>query len=190
MKYVYHMVPKEMRGETLISLNALEKIDTELYESYASKYYDHPDRIKLLSRRIPKLNCLWNDVIFLLPLHPYHVFDALNSIGIRVKKNLMFYEIPADRLNENINAVYFYRKEKDFGPAADIPNEEVELIDITLFEGCSSLPVDTLAYFKEGQKKGSRMGMFVYIPHIMSLGSIKVKDVNVINWSVRPNHLL
>ncbi|WP_419959741.1 hypothetical protein [Psychrobacillus sp. BM2] len=50
------------------------------------------------------------------------------------------------------------------------------------------MPLDTLAYFTEEHKKGVNFGMFAYIPHILSLGNIDVKDVNIINWSVAPVH--
>lgn len=64
MDYVYHMVPKEMKRELLISLNEIKLLHPELYETYSKKYFNHPERASLLLKSIPKLNCLWNDVIF------------------------------------------------------------------------------------------------------------------------------
>lgn len=98
----------------------------------------------------------------------------------------MFYEIPTNKLIENKNAIYFYNKENYNGPAKDIPDEEVQIIDIISYQECSSLPSDTLAYFTVEHKKGVNFGMFAYIPHILSLGNINVKGVNKINWSVAP----
>lgn len=186
MDYVYHMVPKEMKGEVLTSLNELKLMHPELYETYSRKYLNHTERANLLLKSIPKLNCLWNDVIFLLPLHPYYVYEALYSLGVSIKKDLVFYEIPTEKLVENKNAVYFYNKENYNGPATDIPDEEVQFIDIISYQECSALPSDTLAYFTDEHKKGVNFGMFAYIPHILSLGNINVKGVNKINWSVAP----
>jgi hypothetical protein len=31
IKYVYHMIPKNMSGETLMSLNKIKPLDSELY---------------------------------------------------------------------------------------------------------------------------------------------------------------
>ena len=76
MDYVYHMVPKEMKGEVLNSLNEMKLIHPELHKHYSKKYFNHPERERLLLRRIPKLDCLWNNVIFLSPLHPYYVYEA------------------------------------------------------------------------------------------------------------------
>ena len=186
MDYVYHMVPKEMRKDVLISLNEIKLVDTELYKTYTKKYFSHPERESLLLKSIPKLNCLWNDVVFLLPLHPYYVYEALHSLGVSVKKDLMFYEIPTEKLEGNKNAVYFYNKENYKGPATDIPEKEIQIIDIKSYEKSSALPSDTLTYFTEEHKKGVSFGMFAYIPHILSLGNINVKDVNKINWSIAP----
>lgn len=186
MDYVYHMIPKKMTGEVLISLNDIKLIHPELYKTYSKKYSDHPERLSLLLKSIPKLNCLWNDVIFLLPLHPYYVYEALHSLGVSIKKDLMFYEIPTERLMKNKNAVYFYNKENYIGPASDIPEEEIQVIDIISYPECSALPSDALAYFTEEHKKGVNFGMFAHIPHILSLGNINIKGVNMINWSAAP----
>ncbi|UPW83858.1 group-specific protein [Lysinibacillus sp. Ag94] len=186
MDYVYHMIPKKMTGEVLISLNEIKLIDSELYKTYSKKYSDHPERPSLFLKRIPKLNCLWNDVIFLLPLHPYYVYEALYSLGLSIKKDLMFYEIPTERLMKNKNGVYFYNKENYRGPASDIPDEEIQVIDIISYPECSALPSDALAYFTEQHKKGVNFGMFAHIPHILSLGNINIKGVNMINWSAAP----
>ena len=152
MDYVYHMVSKQMTLEVLISLNEIKLMHPELYKTYSIKYFDHPERESLLLKSIPKLNCLWNDVIFLLPLHPYYVYEALHSLGVSIKKDLMFYEIPTERLMKNKNAVYFYNKENYKGPATDIPDEEIEIIDMISYQECSALPSDTLAYFTEEHK--------------------------------------
>lgn len=49
-EFIYHMVPADMRGDKLISLNSLETAHPELYEKYSKKYFDHPERVKLLRR--------------------------------------------------------------------------------------------------------------------------------------------
>lgn len=186
MEYVYHMVPKEMKGDLLLSLNTLKEIYPELYETYTKKYFDHPDRKNLLSKSIPKLDCLWNDVIFLNSLHPYYVYKAFDELGIKVKKDLLFYKIPTKELKDNKNAIYFYRKKNFKGPAAEIPAEEIEVINLSNYPACEELPSDTSDYFKEEHSKGVQFGMFAYIPHIISLGDINISNASVINWSELP----
>lgn len=183
MEYVYHMVPNKMVDNKLVSLNSLKEKNEELYKEYSKKYNDHPDRLKLLERRVPKLECLWNDVIFFLPIHPYHVYRSLKTIGVNIKTNFLFYKIPAKNLLQNKNAVYWYRKVYDKGPASEIAIEDIELINMESFEELIQIPKDTVTYFQEEHRNGNKFGMFVYIPHILSLGEVSIEDAEVINWS-------
>ena len=38
MNYIYHRVPKEMRGEVLFPLNTLKETEPDLYEKESAKY--------------------------------------------------------------------------------------------------------------------------------------------------------
>ncbi|MBP0726389.1 group-specific protein [Bacillus sp. RG28] len=183
IKYVYHMVPNKMNGETLFSLNKIKELDEELYKQYAKKYYDHPERPKLLEKDIPKLNCLWNDVIHFLPIQPNLVYNALKMVGVNAKKDLMFYKIPTKNLINNKNAIYLYRKENYKGPAAEIDRNDVNIIDIEEYKGLTEVSKDTIDYYEEENKKGNRFGLFSFIPHILSLGEVSILDAEVINWS-------
>lgn len=181
--YVYHMVPKKMIGNRLISLNRLKDAHEELYQEYRQKYFNHPDRPKLLEKTIPKLDCLWNDVLFFLPLHPSHVYEGLKSLGIQVKQDVYFYQIPITQLQDNVNAYYMYSKENYKGPAAPIQDEEIEFVEPQTYRLLESLPEDTLAYFKKEHENGRAFGMFSYIPHLLSLGGVDISKAEVINWS-------
>lgn len=183
MTYVYHMVPKKMVGDRLLPLNRLKEEYGELYLEYTQKYLEHPDRSKLLKRTLPKLECLWNDVLFFLPLHPYHVYDGLHSLGISIKEDVYFYQIPITQLQDNTNAYYIYSKENYRGPAASILDDEIELITPETYKLLDSLPDDTRMYFKEEHMSGRKFGMFAYIPHLLSLGEVDISQAEVINWS-------
>lgn len=63
---------------------------------------------------------------------------------------------------KNKNTIYFYNKENYNGPATDIPDEEVQIIDINSYQECSALPSDTLAYFADEHKKGVNFGIRIY----------------------------
>lgn len=71
---LYHMKPFDMRGDVLYPLNAMKDIYPDIYEKQIAKYDDHPSRKKLPLRRIPKLDCLWNDVIQCAPVHPHLIY--------------------------------------------------------------------------------------------------------------------
>ncbi len=141
--YIYHMVPNDMKGSKLIPLNSLKEKHPNLYHRYTQKYLDHPERAKLLKRHILELDCLWNDVLHFLPLHPYHVYEAITRLGVKTKENQQFFKIPIDRLKNNKSAIYFYSKKKYRGPAANIEKDEIKLLNVQDFVEMTELPLDT-----------------------------------------------
>lgn len=151
--FVYHMVPREIKGDRLIPLNSLKEAHPNLYNEYSKKYFDQPERTELLTRQIPKLNCLWNDVLHFLPLHPYYVYEALTSLGIKTKENQLFFKIPIEKLKNNKNAYYFYTKEKYRGPAEDIEEDEIKLLDIEDYKEIKGIPRETFEYYKNSKRK-------------------------------------
>ncbi|MBT2618682.1 MULTISPECIES: group-specific protein [unclassified Bacillus (in: firmicutes)] len=182
-EYIYHMVPKEMIGDKLIPLNALGKISPHLYEKYTKKYFDHPERPKLLKKQIPKLNCLWNDVLHFIPLHPYYVYEALTSLGIKTKEEQQFLKIPIEKLTNNTNAIYLYTKEKYKGPAEEIEEDEIKLLNIETYKELKEIPSASIEYYKIENEKGNRIGLFPYIPHLLSLGEVEINDVEIVSWN-------
>ncbi|MGG4470614.1 group-specific protein [Paenibacillus alvei] len=182
-EFIYHMVPNQMVGDKLIPLNSLKTTYPDLYENYTKKYLDHPERSKLLQRYIPRLNCLWNDVIHFLPIHPHYVFDTLSNLVIKTKEEVHFYKIPIELLAHNKNAVYLYSKERYKGPAEKIVDEEIELLNINTFQELRKLPTDTINYYKSEKEKGSKFGLFPFIPHILSLGTVEVRDIQIVSWN-------
>ncbi|WP_394189268.1 hypothetical protein [Paenisporosarcina quisquiliarum] len=104
-EFVYHIVQKDIVGNKLVALNSFKETNPALYERYTKKYFDHPDRPKLLTKKVPKLNCLWNDVIHFLPLHPNHVYNALKSLDIQIVEDMRFFKIPIEKLKDNNNAM-------------------------------------------------------------------------------------
>lgn len=78
LEYIYHAVPEMMSGETLYPLNTLRKIYPEAYE-YAVRKYDW--RRDYLELTIPKLDCLWNDVLHFSMIHPHEIFKEFEAAG-------------------------------------------------------------------------------------------------------------
>lgn len=172
-----------MIGEYLKPLNRLKDEDETLYTGYIKKYKDHPKRIKLLKRTIPKLDCLWNDVVHFLPLHPHHVYSALNNLGVNVRKDLLFYKIPVENLSVNSNVLYKYGKHDYQGPESAINEQNIIMINVEDYEAPTALPKDTHAYYKEEHAKGNTFGMFQFIPHVLSYGEVNITNADVLNWS-------
>ncbi len=63
MQSIYHMCPSEMIEDVLYPLNTLRELYPLIYGREMIKYQDHPHCQDLQARRIPKLNCLWHDVV-------------------------------------------------------------------------------------------------------------------------------
>lgn len=182
-EYIYHMVPKEMIGDKLIPLSTLSKISPHLFKKYTKKYFSHPERSKLLKRQIPKLNCLWNDVIHFIPLNPYYVYKALTSLGIKINEEQQFFKIPIERLINNTNAIYFYTKEKYKGPTKEIEEDEIKLLKIETYKELKELPSASVEYYQVENEKGNKLGLFAYIPHVLSLGEVQINDVEIVFWN-------
>jgi hypothetical protein len=181
-QYVYHMVPSEMKGDKLIPLNSLKNPYPELYEKYTRKYFDNPERPKLLKKQVPKLNCLWNDALHFLPLHPHYVYKALAALKIKINEKQSFFKVPIDKLKNNKNGLYLYSKEKYKGPGEPIEEDEIKLLDIEDYKELIGLPSDTIEYYTVESGRGNRFGLFSYIPHLLSLGEVKIDNMEIITW--------
>lgn len=172
-----------MIGDKLIPLNSLGKAYPHLYERYSKKYFNHPERPKLLKRHVPKLNCLWNDVLHFLPLHPYNIYEAITRLGIKTKEDLLFYKIPIQKLKNNKNAIYLYSKENYRGPTEDINEDEIRMIDIVDYIEMKEIPSATIEYYTIEKEKGNQFGLFPFIPHLLCLGEVDVNGVEIIKWN-------
>ncbi|MGF6951723.1 DNA invertase Pin-like site-specific DNA recombinase [Neobacillus sp. B4I6] len=69
------------------------------------------------------------------------------------------------------------------GPAEDIEENKIKLLTIDSYKELKEIPLDTVEYYKIENKKGNRFGLFQYIPHVLSLGEVDIKDVDFINWN-------
>ncbi|TFB12811.1 group-specific protein [Filobacillus milosensis] len=175
-----------MQGNDLIPLNKIKNEYPNLYEKYTKKYQG--ERENLLKRKIPKLDCLWNDVVHFLPLHPYHVFNELDNLGIEVKKDLHFFKIPAYKLNKKSSALYHYRPENWNGPGQHIYDEEISIIEhIEDFKELTSIPKETVNYYKEENQKGNKFGLFHFIPHLLIKEGLSIDNAVKVSWSNKPS---
>jgi hypothetical protein len=109
MAYLYHAVPEKMKGRILYPLNALKNKYPKIYSHEIKKYIG---RGRVLSIRIPKMDCLWNDVIHLSPIHPRKVKAEIENAGFQIKKS-KWYKISVFELDRNSAKIYLYRHDKN-----------------------------------------------------------------------------
>jgi len=68
----------EIRGDDILPLNDLRVHYPDLYKRHFAKYADRPQRV---SAPVYPLGCTWADVVFLSPVHPAPIFEALHESG-------------------------------------------------------------------------------------------------------------
>jgi hypothetical protein len=180
MAFVYHMKPFDMRGEVLHPLNALKDRYPDVYEKQIAKYGDDPGRKKLPQRRIPKLDCLWNNVIQCAPIHPHHIYRAITERGLQLPERIAFYKIPVAKFAHLPTVIYYSQMKQSV--VETLPDDAIEWFDFDTYAELTELPDDALAWYDELQRKGTAFGHFVGIPHVLIQGPIDIGDVEVIYW--------
>ncbi len=174
-EYLYHFVPKNMQGNILYPLNQLKDTKPKIYEEEIKKYID---REKLLTKEIPVLNCLWNDVIHLTAVHPKKLTEALKKVGINPKNDLRCYQIPVNMVMGNNVITYLYL-DNDTSPEGNKKNYETFILDH--MEKYSKITDKTLDYYKECNEQGKKPLLFHLIPHILYKGIVDISELKIVN---------
>lgn len=183
MSFLYHMVPKNMAGETLFPLSDLQQHAPETYAREVKKYDDHPQRKMLPQRILKKINCRQSEVLHFSPIHPHLMFAGLKSIFPEWNYSSLFYEIPIERIR-GIPAVSFdMNKTGTYVFGADEPEEMFELVTPENYQILTELPKEALEFYKQwkarGEKGAPAMGR---IPHVMVQGQVNIANCKIIDW--------
>lgn len=188
VQYVYHRQLKGFIGNYIVPLNLMPQLDgfSELHKLAISKY---EGREKLLSRVIPTLNCLWNDVIFLSPVHPHKHYEEYIKDGF-TPKQVFFYKIPIEVLEEKRVTVWKWLSNKKY-PEGDPIHNSLESycdLDFDKYQEMDDLPNDTkefysLSFDSADPSKYPRFNWY-RIPHILCQDPIDVSDdrITLIDW--------
>lgn len=174
--FVYHLHPKKMVGDYLHPLNQLREKAPDAYAAQARKY---KGREQLLERTIPPLNCLWNDVLHLSPVHPATVRDALLAAGYNRYPHRWWQIDPeAAGFSDKNTVIYLYslRKKGNF----DIPPDDFVPFSIKRLEQVSKLPTATADYYQKMKTQGKRPLLFHLVPHVLHRGAIRISDLSTI----------
>lgn len=173
MQYLYHQVPKNQQGYILSPLNQLRTSNPELYEMKAAKY---KGREHIMERRIPILDCLWNDVLYFSPTPPTELKSALLEEGME-DKEWSFYQIDPTLLEPENTVTYLH---KDIGRIS-VPNDsEFVPFNISDLPELSQIPETTKQYWKDQYQKGVKPLIFLGIPHILYRGTLDTTYLPII----------
>ena len=176
---VYHRRPDDMLGTVLYPLHELKAHSPEHYASEIAKYGDDPKRLSLPSQRVPKLDCLWNDVVHCAPIHPHLLYLALVERGFRVNPETACFQIPVLAIAGMPVAVYVG---SGLEPDRPLREDEVEWLNDETYAELRSVPTPTLAWYDRLAIEGRLYGTFVGIPHVLVRGSIDIRDLRVVRW--------
>lgn len=173
---LYHRVPQDIKSDSLMPLNKLKNLDNQLYLQYCEKYIG---REALTENRIPYLDCLWNDVIHLSPIHPRKIVSALSKSGFKNMRTNKWFEIcPKKNGFTNENTVIYHYK-TPFVPLAT--QEEYEPFDLNKLHNISNLRDAVLEHYRLTRIEGKRPHMFHLVPHVLHQGIVRLEGLNVID---------
>ena len=176
MHSIYHLVPKEMVGTRLIPLNRMKQSNLGLYLKEASKYRG---REKLLERHIPKINCLWNDVLHFSSISPDIIFSRFESLGFGKYEGLRWFEVPLSHL-EGLASV-IYRAPQKPRPNFALDDDDIEFLNIGTYQEPKGLSDQAEAYFLHCQKEGKTPLPFQFTSHILVYGEFETKGLKIVS---------
>lgn len=172
MTFLYHGIPEDMKGDELITLSQMFAKDPVLHQKYLEKY---KGREEILERRIPLLDCLWNDVVQLLPLHPRKLFELQLQLGlINEIPEYRYFQIDPTTLNIDDTVVYFKT-------APGEENVTVKWLKDSNLDELQEIPEATIKYYESMVGTGEPVFNYQFVPHILYRGSVDISKSNTIN---------
>lgn len=161
-----------MKGRELIPLNKMLEVDPDLRAKYLEKY---KGREEILERKIPLLDCLWNDVVQLLPLHPRQLFELQKELGLIAEiPDYSYYQLDTNALDPLQAVVYFKT-------APGEENVTVKWLKDVQLEELQSIPEATRKYYESMVGTGEPVFNYQFVPHIIYKGAIDVSSTQVIH---------
>jgi len=162
-----------MVGNIIYPLNHLKQINKEAYLREAAKYQG---REQLMDFVIPKLNCLWNDVVHCFSIHPSLLYKAMISSGLNPKSS-EWYRIDPRTIKDAQFAMYSYKT----SPYHSDPNE-FRIISVEEYQEIEEVPQKAFDWYRELANKGGKIRlMFRYVPHLLLKGAIEITKAEIIH---------
>ncbi len=126
------------------------------------------DGEEILERKIPLLDCLWNDVVQLLPLHPLQLFELQKELGLITEiPDYKYYQIDVSALDPSQTVVYFKT-------APGEENVTVKWLKDVQFEELQDIPEATRKYYESMVGTGEPVFNYQFVPHVVCRDTIDV----------------
>jgi hypothetical protein len=176
--YLFHAKPSSLSGSFLLPLSDLATTDPSAYAAAIAKYDDHPDRRRLPDRYIPIIDCRWQDVVFLSPVHPAAIWRAWAERRFEMPSRT-FFAVDAAIVAELPAVVYTQKATRsgdDIDPADVVAFDPVAHTDMQLSDR-------TLTWYDARIAAGSRGGAeFHTVPHVLVRGRIPIRGAAELDW--------
>jgi hypothetical protein len=172
---LYHRRSRNFWGNILYPLNALKKSAPELYQAHRAKY---DGREWVMDQRVPLLDCLWNDVLHLSPVHPERVAELARAQGL-VWYGADWFEIdPAAMEFSRANSAVF--RFADMTDRMSIEPDEFVPFDLARLAEMTEIPKRTRDYYATVEKGSARYFIFAGIPHVLHKGCLDVASTPLV----------
>ena len=175
MSSIYHIVERKPVGDVLYPLAGVRDINQELYSNLMSKYQG---REKVLSMVISQLNCRWDEVLHMSPVHPSKLSDVLAGAGLNRK--FLYYEIDPTTLDQN-NLILYPNTYRDEDKIYNLEAKDFVEFNSSDLNKWAYIPQKTVEYYKQRIREGKQFLTFRNIPHILYKGSIDVSNLELKN---------
>ncbi|MCP4913193.1 MAG: hypothetical protein GY909_08735 [Oligoflexia bacterium] len=180
MSFLYHFKRKGMVGNTIYPLNVLKDIYPEVYQNQVSKY---KGREHLLEKRIPLLDCLWNDVIHLSPINPQLILDIYHRDGLvpEIRKDEVFevFKVPIEKIKEDETVCF---QSYNFDPQNFDPTlNKFWEFKLETYKELEEVPEEQIEVWHKDKANGRVLFWYSHIMHILTKTTLDISDCEVIS---------
>lgn len=171
---LYHIVPRDMEGDIIYPLNRMKETHPEVFEREVGKYRG---RESVCEHPIPPLGCLWNDVVFLSPVHPEKLAEIARALG-KSWFSADYFEIDPDiaGMSSENTAVSFQLATPELEPKRLI----IEPYDQDILPHVSEVSEAQKEYMKKCADSGEPCFRFLFVPHVLFRGEIDTRQAKKI----------
>jgi hypothetical protein len=170
---LFHTVPGQLVGTVLYPLNELAHVDRPAWERERAKY---EGREQVLELRVPPLECLWNDVLHLSPVHPADIAAELRAVGLEPLRS-RFFEIDAADLEAARTVVFANRRARS---ADGIDASEWMLFEPDRLPALARFNGASRRYYRECAAAGARPRPWGYLPHVFHRGPLETRGLPIV----------
>jgi hypothetical protein len=174
---LYHLVPEELSGTKLYPLNQLINTSPGAYAKAVAKY---AGRERVMQTVIPVFECLWNEVVFLSPVHPEKITKARRQAGLAAdyNKKKEWFVLDSDALDQSQTLLFRHRPQwlinlatdkAEYIPFAEVPQGEKARL--------AEMPEGALWSIRKFREEALFQS---YIPHILYQGVIDVAGADIV----------